>query len=35
MPTVKLKELVDEWIEMEDKFKNGELDGKLPLVIED
>ena len=35
LPTVKLKELVDEWIEMEDKFKKGELDGKLPLVIED
>lgn len=35
MPTNKLKELVDEWIEMEDKFKKGELEGKLPLVIED
>lgn len=35
MPTIKLKELVDEWIEMEDKFKKGELEGKLPLVIED
>ena len=35
MPTAKLKELVDEWIEMEDKFRKGELDGKLPLVIED
>ena len=35
MPTIKLKELVDEWIEMEDKFRRGELDGKLPLVIED
>ena len=35
MPTAKLKELVDEWIEMEDKFKKGQLDGKLPLVIED
>ena len=35
MSTAKLKELVDEWIEMEDKFRKGELDGKLPLVIED
>ncbi|MBP2623225.1 hypothetical protein [Streptococcus oricebi] len=35
LPTATLKELVDEWIEMEDKFKKGELDGKLPLVIED
>ncbi|MBP2623230.1 hypothetical protein [Streptococcus oricebi] len=35
LPTAKLKELVYEWIEMEDKFKKGELEGQLPLVIED